>query len=44
MTIIIPLFNQYPLLTTKYLDFLDWAKAASISTKAGTREITWDLI
>lgn len=40
LTIIIPLFYQYPLLTTKYLDFLDWAEAASISVKARTRKLS----
>ena len=28
--IIIPLFNKYPLLGVKYLDYLDWCKIANL--------------
>ena len=31
--IIIPLFNKYPLLGVKYLDFLDWCKIANLMSE-----------
>lgn len=31
--IIIPLFNKYPLLCVKYLDYLDWCKIANLMSE-----------
>jgi hypothetical protein len=31
--IIIPLFNKYPLLGVKYLDYLDWCKIANLMSE-----------
>ena len=39
-SVIIPIFNTYPLLTTKALDFLDFQKAIEIKHKSSTRKLT----